>query len=337
MSISTPKILLPVALSFTLLLTLALPAAAQSRAIKGKVTDQNGKPVADAQVTIQGMDVYRNLTTKTNKKGEYLYILGMQSGLYRVIVRKAGFQPAYKENIRPEMQDQSEVDFTLEPGEDQKLPFEMTDAEREEYKKKYEAQEKRRQFSAEVKAHFDNGIKLSDAGDYEGAIKEFNQALELDSTQSGIVARIADVYFKMGNNDQALADYKKAIEMNPNDPTLYTNMGVVLSKMGKTAESQEAFKKAASMNPASAAQNYYNLGITLVNSGNSEEAATAFKQAIAADPNYAEAYYQLGMSLSGKQDTIPAAIEALKKYLQIGQKPDQIEVAKQIIAALGGK
>jgi tetratricopeptide (TPR) repeat protein len=337
MSISTPKILLPVALSFTLLLTLALPAAAQSRAIKGKVTDQNGKPVADAQVTIQGMDVYRNLTTKTNKKGEYLYILGMQSGLYRVIVRKAGFQPAYKENIRPEMQEQSEVDFTLEPGEDQKLPFEMTDAEREEFKKKYEAQEKRRQFSAEVKAHFDNGIKLSDAGDYEGAIKEFNQALELDPTQSGIVARIADVYFKMGNNDQALADYKKAIEMNPNDPTLYTNMGVVLSKMGKTAESQEAFKKAASMNPASAAQNYYNLGITLVNSGNSEEAATAFKQAIAADPNYAEAYYQLGMSLSGKQDTIPAAIEALKKYLQIGQKPDQIEVAKQIIAALGGK
>jgi tetratricopeptide (TPR) repeat protein len=337
MSISTPKILLPVALSFTLLLTLALPAAAQSRAIKGKVTDQNGKPVADAQVTIQGMDVYRNLTTKTNKKGEYLYILGMQSGLYRVIVRKAGFQPAYKENIRPEMQEQSEVDFTLEPGEDQKLPFELTEAEREEYKKQYEAQEKRRQFSAEVKAHFDNGIKLSDAGDYEGALKEFNQALELDSTQSGIVARIADVYFKMGNNDQALADYKKAIEMNPNDPTLYTNMGVVLSKMGKTAESQEAFKKAASMNPASAAQNYYNLGITLVNSGNSEEAATAFKQAIAADPNYAEAYYQLGMSLSGKQDTIPAAIEALKKYLQIGQKPDQIEVAKQIIAALGGK
>ena len=337
MSISTPKIFLPVALSFALVLTLALPAAAQSRAIKGKVTDENGKPVADAQVTIQGMDVYRNLTTKTNKKGEYLYILGMQSGLYRVIVRKAGFQPAYKENIRPEMQEQSEVDFTLEPGQDQKLPFEMTEAEREEYKKQYEAQEKRRQFSAEVKAHFDNGIKLSDAGDYEGALKEFNQALELDSTQSGIVARIADVYLKMGNNDQALANYKKAIEMNPNDPTLYTNMGVVLSKMGKTAESQEAFKKAASMNPASAAQNYYNLGITLVNSGNSDEAAAAFKQAIAADPNYAEAYYQLGMSLSGKQETIPAAIEALKKYLQIGQKPDQIEVAKQIIAALGGK
>ncbi len=114
-------------------------------------------------------------------------------------------------------------------------------------------------------------------------------------------------------------------------------MGVALSKLGKTAESQEAFKKAAALNPAAAAQNFYNLGVTLVNSGKTAEAADAFKQSIAADPNFAEAYYALGMALSGKQETIPAAIEALKKYVEIGKKPDQVEVAKQIIAALGGK
>jgi superkiller protein 3 len=172
---------------------------------------------------------------------------------------------------------------------------------------------------------------------YAEAIEEFNKALEKDPEQAVVIARVAEANLKLGKNEEALANYKKAIELNPNDPSLYTNMGVALSKMGKTAESQEAFKKAASMNPASAAQNYFNLGITLVNSGKSVEAAAAFKEAIAADPNYAEAYYQLGMSLSGKQDTIPAAIEALKKYIQIGQKPDQVEVAKQIIAALGGK
>jgi tetratricopeptide (TPR) repeat protein len=331
------KVFLSTAISLGLLLTLALPAAAQSRIIKGKVTDEKGQPVADAQITIQGTDIVRTLSAKTNKKGEYTYILGLQLGTYRVIVHKAGYQPQYKENVRPQLQEDCVVDFTLVAGADQKLPFEMTAAEKEASQKQQEQQEKRRQFSAEVKADFENGVKLSDQGMYTEAIVEFNKALEKDPGQGVIIARVAEAYLKLGKNEEALANYKKAIELNPNDASLYTNMGVALSKTGKTAESREAFKKAASLNPASAAQNYCNLGITLVNSGNSGEAVAAFKEAIAADPNYAESYYQLGMALSGKQDTIPAAIEALKKYIQIGKKPDQVEVAKQIIVALGAK
>jgi tetratricopeptide (TPR) repeat protein len=337
MSISMRRVFLPTALSVSLLLALALPVAAQNRAIKGKVTDDKGQPIADAQITIQGMDIVRNLTTKTNKDGEYVYLLGMQVGTYRIIVRKTGYQPDFKANIKPQVGEEVEVDFTLKPGQDHKLPFEMTDAEKEQYLKQYEEQEKRRKFSAEVKAHFENGIKLSDQGMYTEALGEFNQALEKDPEQPAIVAHIADAQLKLGKNDEALANYKKAIELDPNDPNLYTNMGVALSKLGKTAESQEAFKKAASMSPENAAQNFYNLGVTLVNSGNTEQAADAFKQAVAADPNYAEAYYQLGMALSGKQETIPAAIEALNEYIKIGKRPENVEVAKQIIAALGGK
>ena len=72
----------------------------------------------------------------------------------------------------------------------------------------------------------------------------------------------------------------------------------------------------------------------MVNSGQTDAAIAAFKQAIAADPNFAEAYYQLGMCLSGSPDTMADAVKALEKYIEIGNKPDQIDVAKQIIAAL---
>jgi tetratricopeptide (TPR) repeat protein len=337
MSISTRKVFLPTAISLALLLTLALPAAAQSRSVKGKVTDEKGQPVAEAQITIQGTDIVRTLNTKTNKKGEYMYILGLQLGTYRVVVRKAGYQPQYKENIRPGTQEEYVVDFTLVPGPDSKLPFEMTEAERKEQQKQLEEQKRRSQFSAEIKAYFENGVKLSDQGMYAEAIAEFNKALEKVPDQPVVIARIAEAYLKLDKNEEALANYKKAIELAPNDSGLYSNMGVALSKMGKTAESQEAFKKAAALNPAAAALNFYNLGVTMVNGGKAAEAAEAFKQAIAADPGFAEAYYQLGMALSGKQETIPAAIEALKKYIEIGKKPDQVEVAKQIIAALGRK
>lgn len=145
---------------------------------------------------------------------------------------------------------------------------------------------------------------------------------------------MADSYSKMDKNEEALSLYQKAVAISPNDAALQTNLGVILSKLGKNTESQEAFKKAAALNPGASAQSFYNIGATLVNNGKTVEAAESFKQAIAADPNFAEAYYQLGMCLSGKTETMPDAIKALQKYLQIGQKPDQIEVAKEIIKAL---
>jgi len=338
MSISIRKVIIPTALMVALLLALALPAVAQgTRAIKGKVTDEKGQPVADAQITIEATDTVRSFTTKTNKKGEYTYLLGLQPGVYRVIVHKAGFQPQYKENLKPELGEPVEANFQLAPGQDSKLPFEMSEAEKEKLRQQIAEGEKRKQFSAEVKAQFDLGIKMSDEGKYAEAIDAFNKAIEMDPNQPGILGRIGDANVKLEKYDNALAAYQKAAALNSTDPALYTNMGVVLGKMGKVAESQEAFKKAASMSPGSAAQNFYNLGVTMFNSGNSAEAVDAFKQAIAADPNYAEAYFQLGICLSGKPDTIPAAIDAFKKYVEIGKKPEQVEVAKQILSTLKAK
>jgi tetratricopeptide (TPR) repeat protein len=333
----TCKFFVSMALCVILLLALSIPAAAQSRAIKGLITDPDGEPIADVKIQISGQDFFRELETKTNKKGEFFYMLGMQPGMYRVIARKEGYQPNYDANIKPGYGEQVEVNLTLTPGQDYKLPFEMTDEDRAKYDEQRKAQEKRAEFSKAVKTHFENGVKLSDQEMYDEALLEFNSALELDPQQPGIIARIADIQSKQGKNDLALANYDKAIELDPTDPVLHTNRGVVLSKMGKIEESRESFKKAAEMDPMNAATNYYNLGVTLINSGNAQAAVEAFKQAISVDPGYAEAYYQLGMSLSGSQDTIPDAIKALEKYLEIGDKPEQVEVAKQIIAALSAQ
>lgn len=315
-------------------LALAVPATAQNRIIKGKVTDDKDQPVVGASVSIQAMDSKtRQYNTKTDKKGTYIY-MGLPAGDYRVVVRAQGFSPEYVQPVRPNISAETEINIKLTPGPDQKLPFEMSAQELEQLKKEAEKMEKRKESSAEVQAIFDAGLKLMEAQKYAEAIEEFKKALEKDPEQPNILANMADCYTKMDKNEEALELYKKAIAISPNEAALHTNMGVVLSRMGKTAESQEAFKKAASLNPGASAQNYYNIGATLVNSGKTDEAVEAFKQAIAADPNFAEAYYQLGMCLSGKLETMPDAIKALQKYLEIGQKPDQKDVAKQIIDAL---
>ena len=323
-----------IGVSLILLLALAAPVVAQNRIVQGKVTDDKGEPIVGAQITIQAMDSKsRQYVTKTDKKGTYIY-MGIAAGDYRVIARAKGFSPTYKQPVRPTIQDASVIDLQMTPGPEGKLPFELSDQEREQMEKEAEKAKQRKESSAEVQAMFDSGLKLASEGKNEEAIAEFKKALEKDPEQPNIMANMADSYSKLNKNDEALEIYKKAIGLRPDDAALYTNMGVILSKMGKDAESQEAFKKAASLNPASSAQNFYNIGATLVNNGKTDEAAESFKQAIAADPNFAEAYYQLGMCLSGKTETMPDAIKAFESYLKIGKKPDEIETAKQIIDVL---
>lgn len=341
MKASPLKLIVTSALVLGLLLLLATPGFAESRAIKGKITDDKDQPVVDAKVTIEATDVYRIFTTKTNKKGEYYFLLGLQYGEYRVSARKAGFQPAYKPKVVPVIGEEADVSFKLVPGVDQKLPWEMTKEEKkqaeEQAKQQGSDQTKRKQFSAEVKARFDKGVELFNLKQYEEALVEFNAALEKDPKQPGILSRIGDCYIQLKKNEDALAAYDKAIELSPTTSELYSNKGVILSNLGKKAESQEMFKKAAELDPQGAARNFYNLGITQYNAGDMEKAADAFKQSIAADPNYAESYYQLGMCLSGNPATVPAALEALSKYITIGQKPDQVQIAKDLSKALGGK
>jgi tetratricopeptide (TPR) repeat protein len=341
MKISPLKLIVTSMFVMSLLLLLAAPGSAQSRAIKGKVTDDKDQPVVGAKVTVEATDVYRIFSVNTNKKGEFFFLLGLQYGEYRVSVRKAGFRPTYKPKVIPEMREEAEVNFKLEPGPDSKLPWEMTkeEAAKEKEKQKESAkdQDKRKQFSAEVKAHFDKGIELVGLKQYEEALVEFNAALEKSPKQPGILSRIGDCYAQLKKNDEALAAYDKAIELSPTNSELYSAKGIILSNLGKQAESQEMFKKAAELDPQGAAKNFFNLGITQYNAGDMEKAADAFKQSIAADPNYAESYYHLGICLSGNEATSAAAVEALNKYIAIGQKPDQIQTSKELIKALGKK
>ena len=318
-------------------LTLSLPltevAFAQNRVLGGKVTNETNEPVQNAKITILGMGSKRELSTKTDKKGEWIY-MNIPTGSYRIVCRADGYTPSYQENIQPGLS-YTPVNFKLTAGDSTlKLPFELTPEEQEKLKKEAEKMKERSKMAGEIKAAFDAGLALSGQGKYPEAIVEFKKALEKAPDEVYVLANLADAYFKNGENEVALETYQKAVALKPDDAALVTNLGVVLGKMGKTAESKEMFQKAAALNPSAAAQNFYNLGATLVNSGQAKEAAEAFRQAITADPNYAEAYYQLGLCLSGDQNTLKEAVQNLEKYLQIGKDATNLEVAKQLITTL---
>ena len=328
------------------LLLFSAPTHAQIRNIKGVVADEDGNPIPGATIRIEATDTHRPFPpSRTNQKGEFQQLLGNQAGIYRVTVRKEGFRPDVKDNVRPEIDDYGRaeiiVNFKLVPGNhEQKFGFEMTAEEKKEAEQRYGKQEdaeRLQKMSREIRSRFEKGIGLFDTGQYEDAITEFNAVLEKDPKQPGVLARVGDSYLKLNKNQEAVEAYDRALEIDNAVANVYAQKGVALSNMGKTDESQEMFRISSELDPKGAAQSFYNLGATLYNAGDMIKAADAFKQSIEADPNYAESYYLLGMCLSGDESTFAAAVDAFKRYVAIGMKVEQVDLAREIIPVLGGE
>jgi tetratricopeptide (TPR) repeat protein len=348
MKASFRKFFRPVILPIALQLMLIAPAMAQgTRTIRVSVTDDKDQPVADARIQILGIDVGSNWTKlKTNAKGECSQFLGTQPGTYRVVARKDGFQPAFKDKVSPEMDETVEVALKLISGKDFILPWEMTDKQRAELKKMASQQKQNAKGSSNLKAIFEKGVQLAKEEKYDDAIIEFTKAIEMDPKQTISFSNRADAYTKLKKYDEALADCDKAIsiaaESKKEDPNLYFQKAVALSLSGKIDEADKIFQtaaeKAKGMSPVDAARFHLNRGIALNNNGIGDKAIEAFRQAIALDSKCEEAYYQLGVALSAKPETFSEALEALKKYLKLGSnRKDHLKVAEEMIAALGKK
>src|SRR5262245_34851842 len=66
--------------------------AQSTGAVRGRVVDEKGQSVPEAQVTLEYQGgVTRKFDTKTNKKGEFTQV-GLAPGPYRITANKEGYQ-----------------------------------------------------------------------------------------------------------------------------------------------------------------------------------------------------------------------------------------------------
>jgi len=89
---------------------------------------------------------------------------------------------------------------------------------------------------------------------------------------------------------------------------------------------------------------YNTLGLVYRRHGDMQEAADAFKKSTEANPNFADGYYQLGVTLIGMATVDPktggmipqpGTKEALQKYVQLAPNGPNAEAAKSLIDTLG--
>ena len=140
------------------------------------------------------------------------------------------------------------------------------------------------------------GIVLYNNGEYDGAIKNFQKALEANPN-------IAEAYNYMGNAlqesfqfDEAISCYEKAIQLNPADPTSYINAGIALNGKKQFGEAITYYQKALRLNP-NLAQTYYYMGISFMEQGKIEEAIQNYKHSLRINPDSASALCNLGNAI----------------------------------------
>jgi tetratricopeptide (TPR) repeat protein len=333
------------ALFVVVVLTLVWPstsAFAQMGFVSGTVVDQQGDPIKDVTIRIEGLDSPRKYKLKTDKKGHYLHAGVPIQGRYRVIAEKKGYQSTYREGIKPGSSSTDErgiVNFEMAKGEAGILAFEMTDEQRKELEKQREEAIKQNEKLKAIKGDFDQGVALYNGGQYEQAVAAFEKVLQTDNSQAVVWANLAAAYAKMDENQKAADAYDKAIAIEPENAGYYQNKASILAAMGKSDEARELYAKAASLsatgNPADAAVNYYNMGVTYINAGQNQEAADALKKAIELDPNHAESHYQLGITLLG-MGQVDDAMAQFETYLKLAPNAPNAEVAKALMEQMGG-
>jgi len=196
--------------------------------------------------------------------------------------------------------------------------------------------------------HFMMGYQAELAQDTEGALREYGAALKADPSSREVKARLAGLYFGLGDQtnavkyaeeagegtgqdaqlltqmagilassgkpDQALRLLDLAIDREPERGESYFPKGIILLNQKRLTEAEQAVKQGLKHAPDSPV-GYYYLGRISIEAGHVEQALASFDRAIAANPAFEPAYLAQASLYESRQEK-DKAIAVLQKYLQ---------------------
>jgi tetratricopeptide (TPR) repeat protein len=308
MTLSSIKSL--VAMALALVLMASSSAAAQSTMIKGKVVDTKGQPMVGVAIAIEAVGGTRKLTTKTDKRGEFIQLL-TESGQYRITATDEKVGMAQTE-LRVSLGRVSEANMVLAPA-----TAANNDAK-----------------AAELKKAFEEGVTASRAGSHDAAIAHFQAALALSPSCFDCQFNIGVAHLAKKDDKAAEESWKKALELKP-------DYAEALNALSTLYNNQKRFDEAAAMSAKAAAAGgagggadaVFNQGIILWNQGKIAEAKGKFEETIKANASHADAHYQLGMALLN-EGKLPEAVGAFESYLKLDPTGQYATQAKGMIAQL---
>ena len=96
---------------------------------------------------------------------------------------------------------------------------------------------------------YEAGLSRYQARDYEGALQQFQRALELDPKFDEAEAHLAWSYYHTEQYPQAIKHFRQALQRQPQWPGLYDGLGWSRYRMERYNLALEAFQQAVALDP----------------------------------------------------------------------------------------
>ncbi len=301
-------------LALTLLVFAALFAsnafAIGEARITGKVVDAATKaPLPDAKITVTALSGKTFKQSYTVKK-DGTYAIFLLDGTLK-------YSFAYEAPGYPAQVDQ----FKLKLGEPNIHDVELS---------KGGAPVSQQVEAVEAKADpavtaYNEGAALANSGDDAGAIKKFDEAVSIKPDLTAAWIALARIQLRAKSYAKAIEAANKGLEADSEDTDMWTVLFESYRATGDKAKAAEAKKHM----PENAA-GMFNDAVPLLNASKYDEAEPILRKVIAADPNFADAYYYLGMCMAQKNN-IAEAKKFFQKYLDLSPNGKDADVAKEFL------
>lgn len=144
-------------------------------------------------------------------------------------------------------------------------------------------------------AYINRGHEKRNSGDYDGAIAEFDRAIELDPDDAGAYHGRGEAKRGKGDYDGAIADCDRAIELDPNDPGGCNIRGMSKWQKGDHDGAIADFDRAIELDPDHAGA-YFIRGMIKEEKGDYHSAIPDFDRAIELDQDDVGQYDHRGFA-----------------------------------------
>jgi len=174
--------------------------------------------------------------------------------------------------------------------------------------------------SAEV--HNNLGVALLKTGRIDDAIEQYRRSIALKPDYTAALNNLGNALKKTGRCDQAEPYYRKALENEPDSALLHFNYGRCLLQNGKIEKAISYLETATRINPEFKEVVHNSIGSAFFHNRRFEQAIQHFRQALQKNPQSSYAHFQLGVSL----DILGNHPEAIKHYQEtIRTSPDHTD------------
>ena len=247
-------------------LTLASSAMAQYREYyaRGRVLDEQKKPLADVEITLVDASTSRSFHMKTDQKGEFKFA-GLPHAKYEVTFAREGYVTAKDKwefgAVQERMQKVEVPDVVL-----------VSQAHAEHTQQLKEA---------------DAGVKKASekirGGDFDGAVALLEPLLAKNPADANALFYLGLARVGKQQYREAAESLARVTELQPAFSGAWLELGICHGKLREVEKALAAYDRTLQIDPTNAAA-LYNSGLLLFDANRVDEALARFEQGIALKP-----------------------------------------------------